>query len=88
MRVSPESPIEERLEFAGFYLLNMSWAASLTSAPLNTILEAPPSFYNKRYSVENYKLALSRTPAQNSASDVVSTKKIEALTNLKSGAEA
>ena len=45
MRVSPESPIEERLEFAGFYLLNMSWAASLTSAPLNIILKAPPSFY-------------------------------------------
>ena len=45
MRVSPESLIEERLEFAGFYLLNMSWAASLTSAPLNIILKAPPSFY-------------------------------------------
>ena len=62
MRVSPESLIEEYQEFAGFYLLNMSWAASLTSAPLNTILEAPPSSYNKKNPVENYKLALFRTP--------------------------
>ena len=74
MRVPPKSLTEGRQEFASFYLLNMSWAASLTSAPLNIILEVQPSFYNKEYSVENYKLVLSRTAFTDLVSDVFPNK--------------